>query len=141
MSFWFPEVTLANRISPFQLAWHLWGGTWKIHSLTHLLSGWPKKPPNLIFTTEMGFPKSLKLMNSGSELLKGAPVSCHVSRREGTCIETIPFGFPFEGLGLTQAIRQGAVGNGIHFRDTTNKSPQSLSPPENNDSLVSHKWG
>ena len=36
--------------------------------LPHWLSGWPKKRKNLIFTTKMVFPKSLKLMNSGSEL-------------------------------------------------------------------------
>ena len=34
---------------------------------THFLSGWPKKSPNFLFTTTMVFPKSLKLMNSGSE--------------------------------------------------------------------------
>ena len=34
---------------------------------THWLSGWPKKSPNFVFTTEMVFPKSLKFMNSGSQ--------------------------------------------------------------------------
>ena len=29
---------------------------------------WPKKSPNFIFSTKMVFPKSLKFMNSGSEL-------------------------------------------------------------------------
>ena len=34
----------------------------------HLLSGWPKKSSNFIFTTKMIFPKRLKFMNSGSEV-------------------------------------------------------------------------
>ena len=34
---------------------------------THWLSGWPKRSPNFIFTTQMVFPKSLKFMNSGTE--------------------------------------------------------------------------
>ena len=36
---------------------------------THWLSGWPKKSPNFIFATKMVIPKSLKFMNSGSELM------------------------------------------------------------------------
>ena len=39
-------------------------------TFTHLLSGWPKKSSNFIFTTKMVFPKSLKFMNSGSEFIK-----------------------------------------------------------------------
>ena len=35
---------------------------------SHFLSGWPNKSPNFLFTTKMVFPKSLKFMNSGSEL-------------------------------------------------------------------------
>ena len=38
------------------------------HLLAHCLSGWPKKGLNFKFTTKMVFPKSLKFMNSGSEL-------------------------------------------------------------------------
>ena len=34
--------------------------------LSHWLSGWPKKSPNFIFATKVVFPKSLKVMNSGS---------------------------------------------------------------------------
>ena len=41
--------------------------------LTHLLSGWPKNSSNFIFTTKMVFPKSLKIMNSGSELITKGP--------------------------------------------------------------------
>ena len=37
--------------------------------LSHLLSGWPKKSSNFIFTTKVVFPKKfIKFMNSGSEL-------------------------------------------------------------------------
>ena len=39
------------------------------HSIAHLLSGWPKKSLNFIFTTKLVFPKSLKFMNSGSEIV------------------------------------------------------------------------
>ena len=35
--------------------------------MSHWLSRWPKKSPNLIFTTKTVFPKSLEFMNSGSE--------------------------------------------------------------------------
>ena len=34
---------------------------------SHLLSGWPKKSPSVLFTTKMVFPESLKSINSGSE--------------------------------------------------------------------------
>ena len=40
--------------------------------MAHLLSGWPKKSSNFIFTTKMVIPKSLKFMNSGSEMEKPA---------------------------------------------------------------------
>ena len=36
--------------------------------VAHWLSGWPKKSPNFIFATKMVIPKSLKFMNSGSEV-------------------------------------------------------------------------
>ena len=39
--------------------------------LSHLLSGWPKKSSNFRFTTKMVFPKSLKFMDSESELFVG----------------------------------------------------------------------
>ena len=54
---------------------HLAGWSFSVPSLvvsTHLLSGWPKKSSNFIFTTQLVFPKSLKFMNSGSES-KGNP--------------------------------------------------------------------
>ena len=37
---------------------------------THLLSGWPRKSPNFIFTTKMVFPKSLKFMNVSARDLR-----------------------------------------------------------------------
>ena len=39
--------------------------------IAHWLSGWPKKSPNFVFTTKMVFPKSLKFMNSGSQIATG----------------------------------------------------------------------
>ena len=45
---------------------------------THLLSGWPKKSPNFLFTTKMVFPKSLKFMKSGSERERGEPINKYI---------------------------------------------------------------
>ena len=45
-----------------------------VDSISHWLSGWPKKSPNFLFTTKMVLPKSLKSMNSGSEIW-GAPAN------------------------------------------------------------------
>ena len=41
---------------------------WWLFTVSHLLSGWPIKSYNFILTTKMVFPKSLKFMNSGSEV-------------------------------------------------------------------------
>ena len=52
----------------------------KLHVfVTHLLSGWPKKSSNFIFTTKMVFPKSLKFMNSGSEVIKTSKPTVGIS--------------------------------------------------------------
>ena len=63
-----------------------WLGVWRLGNpidpsknqgckpLTRWLSGFPEKSPNFLFTTKIVFPKSLKFMNSGSELNFEAPI-------------------------------------------------------------------
>ena len=48
--------------------------------VTHWLSGWPKKSPNFRLTTKMVFPKSLKFMNSGSQVNTSQKGVLHVAK-------------------------------------------------------------
>ena len=128
--------------------------------LSHFLSGWAKTSPNFLVAskTSMDFPRSFKSRISGSEfwglnpwflkMVNGKPQPPNHSKSATWWL--VHFQYFAQG-GIRSAHANGtkasmpsyrAVGNGIHFCDTTERACQRLfCAYEGGFPKVSQKWG
>ena len=107
-------------VKPNKLAW--WNGfpsgfllcSFYVPSISHWLSGWPKKSPNFAFTTKMVFPKSLKFVNSGSKSSTriGFEHVAHLPRASKSFSSSRPSMQPLPSRSWTRAEQPGAQRNG-----------------------------
>ena len=97
-----------------------------------LLSGWPRKSSNFIYTTKLVFPKSLKFMNSGSEIPLASWVK-KASPRQELCASSATSpracrarGKRFEAVAFSSGAHQNGGFHVVSFESSPQRRPNSI---------------